>query len=54
MAGKMISRAPDIAVIVGAILAIIGGWLMMCDRRNEFIGPFLIGAIACLAVWLII
>lgn len=43
----------DAVGIVGAIAAILGGWLLACDRRNEFIGPFLIGGIACLAVRLI-
>lgn len=43
----------DLVGVIGAIAAIIGVWLLACDRRNEFIGPFLIGGIACLAIRLI-
>lgn len=39
--------------VVGAIAGSLGIWLLACDRRNEFIGPFLIGGIACLALRLI-
>lgn len=39
--------------IAGATAAILGIWLLACDRHNEFIGPFLIGGIGCLAICLI-
>lgn len=37
----------------GAIAGLLGVWLLACDWRNEFIGPFLITGIVCLAISLI-
>lgn len=39
--------------VVGAISGVAGIWLLACDRRNEFVGPFLVAGIVCLAIRLI-
>lgn len=32
-------------IAAGAILGLLGIWLMLCDNRNEFAGPLLVGGL---------